>query len=82
MGQGEELGHKRKLLTGQRRIEAQSVSIVASGSSKMGIPFRIGYTRLHSLHLRLSSPRNTRGLRQTGQASISRSSGEIMTCRL
>src|ERR1022692_4404670 len=71
-----------KLSAGQERIEAQSGSMVASGSSKMGIPFRIGYTRLHSLHFKLSSPRSTSGLRQLGQASISSNSGEIMTCRL
>ncbi len=55
-----------------------SVSMVASGSSKIGIPLRMGYTRLHSLHFRASSPRNTRGFRHTGQASISSRSGLIM----
>ena len=55
-----------------------SSSIVASGSSRIGIPLRMGYTRLHSLHLKDSSPRSTRGLRQTGQARISSSSGVII----
>ena len=52
--------------------------MVASCSSKMGMSFRIGYTLLHSLHFKLSSPRRTNGLRQTGQARISRRSGSIM----
>ncbi len=56
----------------------QSSSIVASGSRRIGMPLRMGYTRLHSLHFRASSPRSTRGLRHTGQASTSSSSGVIM----
>src|SRR5271166_6841010 len=56
----------------------QSSSMVASGSSRIGIPLRMGYTRLHSLHLRASSPRMTNGFRHTGQASISNRSGLIM----
>lgn len=52
--------------------------MVASGSSRIGMPLRMGYTRLHSLHFRLSSPRNTKGLRHTGQARISSKSGEII----
>ncbi len=59
-------------------LSSHSSSIVASGSRRIGIPLRIGYTRLHSLHFRASSPRGTRGLRHTGQASISSSSGVIM----
>src|SRR5208283_5166879 len=58
--------------------DGQSGSMVASGSSRIGIPLRMGYTRLHSLHFRLSSPRSTSGLRHTGQASISIRSGLIM----
>ena len=61
-----------------RPAMGQSVSMVASGSSKIGIPLRRGYTRLHSLHFRASSPRITSGLRHTGQASISSRSGLIM----
>ncbi len=56
----------------------QSSSMVASGSSRIGIPLRMGYTRLHSLHLSPSSPRITKGFRHTGQASISSRSGLIM----
>jgi len=55
-----------------------SVSMVASGSTRIGIPLRMGYTRLHSLHFRASSPRSTKGLRHTGQASISSRSDFIM----
>jgi len=60
----------------------QKFSIVASCSSRMGMPSRIGYERLHSLHLRLSSPRRVSGLRHTGQTRISRRSGEMSTGRL
>jgi hypothetical protein len=35
------------------------------------MPLRMGYTRLHSLHFRPSSPRSTSGFRQTGQARMS-----------
>ena len=59
-------------------LSSQSSSIVASGSRRIGMPLRIGYTRLHSLHFKASSPRSTRGLRHTGQASTSSSSGVIM----
>src|SRR5208283_1818350 len=52
------------------RSRDQSCSIVASVSISIGIPLRIGYTRLHSLHLKPSSPRSTSGLRHTGQASM------------
>src|SRR5271157_6649085 len=58
--------------------DGQSGSMVASGSSRIGIPLRMGYTRWHSLHFRASSPRSTSGLRHTGQASISSRSGLIM----